>query len=376
MVASLSAYATVIALLQTVSAYTGSMSYYGPPVEQYGPWGINGNGIGACALDCVNHNYFVSVNTAMYQPSMCGLCVQITYNGKTTVGPVVDRCPGCPGQGLDISPPMFTELAGSLDVGRFDADWQFITCPSSVQAVNLAGVPPNAGVCSIPPGSPPPVASGSTAICSGASAPPPAQPVPVTPSGSTSSTSGSLGTCGTSGVNCGSACCSQFGYCGTGPAYCGSGCQAGKGSCDSSASQPATNPAPAQPNPIPPVQVTPQQPSGSAICDNAGMNCGSLCCSQFGYCGSDPQFCGVGCQPLKGSCTGTQQPSTPAPVVVSPPDSPVPATPITNSNGCGGSLVTYCSADRTSFAYCSNGVVQRCAGGTTCQDGAYWASCV
>ncbi|KAJ3253720.1 hypothetical protein HK103_000378 [Boothiomyces macroporosus] len=376
---------TALSLLQTAAAYSGSMSYYGPPVETYGPWGIDGNGIGACALDCVNHNYFVAMNTGMYQPGMCGLCVKISYNGRTTIGPVVDRCPGCPNQGLDLSPGMFTELAGSLTVGRFDADWEFITCPSSVQAVNLANFPPNAGVCSIPAGSPPPVASGSTAICSGSSwssgSTQPA-PVPVPAAGSTTPSTGSStsGTCGVSGVNCGSACCSRWGYCGTGPAYCGSGCQANAGTCDGS-SQPVTNPAPAtnpssaQPDPVPPVQVTPPQPSGSNICDHAGMNCGSLCCSQYGYCGSDARFCGVGCQPLKGSCTSSQ-PVAPAPVVVSPPSNPAPAPPITNSNGCGGSLVTYCTADKTGFAYCSNNFVQKCAGGTTCHDGAFWASCL
>lgn len=42
-----------------------------------------------------------------------------------------------------------------------------------------------------------------------------------------------------------------------------------------------------------------------------GQNCGcapNLCCSRFGFCGSDEAYCGMGCQ--SGPCFGTNPPST------------------------------------------------------------------
>eukprot|EP00271_Cylindrocystis_brebissonii_P020594 TRINITY_DN688_c0_g2_i10.p1 TRINITY_DN688_c0_g2~~TRINITY_DN688_c0_g2_i10.p1 ORF type:complete len:313 (+),score=8.09 TRINITY_DN688_c0_g2_i10:418-1356(+) len=40
------------------------------------------------------------------------------------------------------------------------------------------------------------------------------------------------------------------------------------------------------------------------VADNCGSgeNCGSLCCSQFGFCGSTSDYCGTGCNPNGGTC--------------------------------------------------------------------------
>ena len=43
------------------------------------------------------------------------------------------------------------------------------------------------------------------------------------------------------------------------------------------------------------------------------QNCGCAaneCCSQYGYCGTDSEYCGLGCK--EGPCTGTTSPTTPS----------------------------------------------------------------
>lgn len=73
-------------------------------------------------------------------------------------------------------------------------------------------------------------------------------------------------------------CCSEFGYCGTGSAYCGNGCQ--EGPCYKNETTPSSH---TYSPPSPPLPSTCHCPS-------------DLCCSQYGYCGSGEDYCGIGCQ--------------------------------------------------------------------------------
>jgi len=44
---------------------------------------------------------------------------------------------------------------------------------------------------------------------------------------------------------------------------------------------------------------------------SCGGGCGpDLCCSQYGYCGESPDYCGAGCQPTLGKCTSTSTSTT------------------------------------------------------------------
>ncbi|KAJ2985218.1 hypothetical protein HDV02_000653, partial [Globomyces sp. JEL0801] len=88
-------------------AYAATATYYGPPFEPAGPFGI-----GACGNDPIDRRYFVGVAANVYDGARCGQCVQLTHNGRTTVGPMADKCPGCKGAGLDISITMMNELTG------------------------------------------------------------------------------------------------------------------------------------------------------------------------------------------------------------------------------------------------------------------------
>jgi len=81
----------------------------------------------------------------------------------------------------------------------------------------------------------------------------------------------------------GSECCSQWGWCGTTDEYCGVGCQAGFGTCGADAALP----------------VSTDYQCGTGV----GAKCGeSLCCSQYGWCGSTSEYCDAGCQSSFGKC--------------------------------------------------------------------------
>jgi len=102
--------------------------------------------------------------------------------------------------------------------------------------------------------------------------------------------------CGTNnGFTCpGTECCSQYGWCGTSTQYCGSGCQSTFGKCTTTGSPPPVI-----------IGSSPDSTCGGA----KGYKCtGTLCCSQYGWCGSTAAYCGLGCQSAFGTCTGVTPP--------------------------------------------------------------------
>ncbi|KAH6588384.1 hypothetical protein BASA50_010750 [Batrachochytrium salamandrivorans] len=84
-------------------------------------------------------------------------------------------------------------------------------------------------------------------------------------------------------------CCSKFNFCGTLRDHCGFGCQTAFGSCD-----PAS----------PPRYI---KVSTDGRCGREhNLKCRSgTCCSQYGFCGSEVDHCGVGCQTAFGLCNPT-----------------------------------------------------------------------
>ena len=92
-------------------------------------------------------------------------------------------------------------------------------------------------------------------------------------------------------------CCSRRGFCGSTAPFCGNGCQPAFGTCGDP-------------------KISTDGPCGGS----SGLTCrGSElgnCCSRQGFCGSDPIYCGLGCQPAFGICPQaqpqSQSTSTPA----------------------------------------------------------------
>ncbi|KAI1389548.1 uncharacterized protein F4822DRAFT_204561 [Hypoxylon trugodes] len=55
---------------------------------------------------------------------LCDKTITITApNGKTTTAKIRDRCDGCSGDAIDVTPHTFKDLFGSLDAGRLDCSW-------------------------------------------------------------------------------------------------------------------------------------------------------------------------------------------------------------------------------------------------------------
>ncbi|KAK7187425.1 keratin-associated protein 5-4 [Paraphaeosphaeria sporulosa] len=89
--------------------------------------------------------------------------------------------------------------------------------------------------------------------------------------------------------------CSKYGYCGSRNDYCGDGCQTGWGTCKSGSA------------PVAQSKISKNGRcgiEGGATC--LGSKYGNFCStSQYGFCGSNTNFCGKGFNPLFGNCSGS-----------------------------------------------------------------------
>ncbi|KAH9894829.1 hypothetical protein C8Q73DRAFT_473538 [Cubamyces lactineus] len=55
----------------------------------------------------------------------CYKDIVIEYAGKKLNAKITDECPGCPPGGLDLTPSLFTALAGSTDPGVLTGSWWY-----------------------------------------------------------------------------------------------------------------------------------------------------------------------------------------------------------------------------------------------------------
>jgi len=143
------------------------------------------------------------------------------------------------------------------------------------------------------------------------------------------------GKCGTSYGPCPKGqCCSKYGYCGISEAYCGAGCQLEFGNCkeeitttenstkntstttttnnttiSSKKSSKNNKTTVTSKNTITTTMinttttVSSQMSSTNDRCgSDYGVCPGNKCCSKYGYCGNDDDFCGNGCQSEFGKC--------------------------------------------------------------------------
>ncbi|KAK8131333.1 hypothetical protein PG984_007771 [Apiospora sp. TS-2023a] len=100
-------------------AYSGDMTYYDA-------------GLGACGYQNNNNDAIVALPFSFFtaaNPNLdpqCGRTIRITYNGNSQTATVVDKCAGCAGNSIDVTPTLFTALTGSLDAGRVQVTWDFV----------------------------------------------------------------------------------------------------------------------------------------------------------------------------------------------------------------------------------------------------------
>ena len=58
----------------------------------------------------------------------CGKCIKLVYKEKAVVLRVMDTCPGCGENNIDMTVPGFEKLTGGLDLGRVEIKWAFVDC--------------------------------------------------------------------------------------------------------------------------------------------------------------------------------------------------------------------------------------------------------
>lgn len=101
--------------------YTGEMTYYTP-------------GLGSCGITSSESEDVVALPVAMMTAAnppnpndnpYCGKMITISYGGKTATAKVVDTCPGCAGDSIDLSPPVFAELANMSEGRVAGVKWWF-----------------------------------------------------------------------------------------------------------------------------------------------------------------------------------------------------------------------------------------------------------
>ncbi|KAF1353459.1 RlpA-like double-psi beta-barrel-protein domain-containing protein-containing protein [Delphinella strobiligena] len=57
----------------------------------------------------------------------CGGCIDVTYGGKTITAMIVDECPNCGTNHLDLFEDAFAELADK-SLGEIDVTWDYVEC--------------------------------------------------------------------------------------------------------------------------------------------------------------------------------------------------------------------------------------------------------
>lgn len=86
-------------------------------------------GLGACGITNQPSDFVVALDApdfgSGYPGPHCFQHVSITANGKTATAEIVDKCPGCPEGGLDLSEGLFSFFADP-GVGVLTGSWNYV----------------------------------------------------------------------------------------------------------------------------------------------------------------------------------------------------------------------------------------------------------
>ncbi|KAH0494584.1 hypothetical protein TgHK011_001201 [Trichoderma gracile] len=92
---------------------TGSVTWYN-------------TGLGACGQTNSDGELVAAVSASLYdREHPCGRKIRISYQGRSEVVTVVDRCAGCAENDLDLSPAAFKGVIGDPGLGRVTASWEW-----------------------------------------------------------------------------------------------------------------------------------------------------------------------------------------------------------------------------------------------------------
>ncbi|GJN73424.1 rare lipoprotein A (RlpA)-like double-psi beta-barrel domain-containing protein [Purpureocillium lilacinum] len=83
-------------------------------------------GLGACGRTNTDNDAIVAVSSAIYdKQSPCGRNIRVQYKDKSVTVRVVDRCPSCAENDLDLSASAFQSLTGDKGLGRVQGTWDW-----------------------------------------------------------------------------------------------------------------------------------------------------------------------------------------------------------------------------------------------------------
>ncbi|KAI4860319.1 RlpA-like double-psi beta-barrel-protein domain-containing protein-containing protein [Hypoxylon rubiginosum] len=100
--------------LGSVLAFQGDITYYTP-------------GLGSCGETNTEADMIVALSPSQFeaQADLCGKTIAITVGHENATAKVVDKCPGCTAESIDVSPAVFKQI-GSLDEGRLKVTWSVL----------------------------------------------------------------------------------------------------------------------------------------------------------------------------------------------------------------------------------------------------------
>ncbi|KAI8998807.1 hypothetical protein BD414DRAFT_476141 [Trametes punicea] len=83
-------------------------------------------GLNACGSFDHDSDFIVALNTYQWDGgSHCYEKITVDYQGKSTAATITDECEECPFGAIDLSPSLFSFLAGSTDPGQVYGSWNF-----------------------------------------------------------------------------------------------------------------------------------------------------------------------------------------------------------------------------------------------------------
>lgn len=95
-----------------------------------------GVGYTACGSRHNDNEYMVALNAPQFDPhtpngnpnrnSLCNKKIQIKGPRGTVQASIVDKCPGCPYGGLDLTPAVFKAVIGDLGIGVGQVSWKML----------------------------------------------------------------------------------------------------------------------------------------------------------------------------------------------------------------------------------------------------------
>ncbi|KAI5776937.1 RlpA-like double-psi beta-barrel-protein domain-containing protein-containing protein [Geopyxis carbonaria] len=117
------------------SSLTGTATYYGG--------NISGGTCSFTTLTLPSSIYGTALSDSNWASAgLCGACLRVSYNSQSITAMVVDQCPGCGANALDLFPAAFSALAEPT-LGHVQVAWEVVDCEAmegrKLKLVNKSG---------------------------------------------------------------------------------------------------------------------------------------------------------------------------------------------------------------------------------------------